>query len=260
MFEAKLDLLQMPKGVAGWRAPRIASDEDIARLTEAKAALDALLAAAETYAQGGPGTVIDIAHLDAPSLEILDQILGQGEVQATLENGSRTRIQEAVMPGLWRVHGEDVHYLEVGDVPEMLRQVADTGRAELAIPPALPEGAMNVLPVLAEIRDTMGKVRRGEKTREINLTLLPMTPVDLNVLAEALGLGRVTILSRGYGNCRITACACRGVWRISYFNSDDKMILDVVEVGDIPAAALAAREDLADSADRLRQVIKAYWP
>ncbi|MGC2855883.1 hydrogenase expression/formation C-terminal domain-containing protein [Novispirillum sp. DQ9] len=250
----------MPRGVASWRAhtPRLTSDEDIARMVEAKAALLALLDGARAYAEGGPAVRVDISHLDAASLDVIDQILGQGEVQSVVGG---VRVQEAVMPGLWRLHdGAAAHALEVGDIPAIVRDAANALSANLALPEALPEGAMNVAPVLVEIADAMARVRPGVKEREINLTLLPMTPVDLNVLAEALGTGDLTILSRGYGNCRITACAARGVWRVSYFNSDDKMILDVVEVGDVPEAALAAREDVADAAERLEQVIAAYWP
>lgn len=259
MFEG-LNVTAMPRGVASWQAhtPRVVSDEDVARMVEAKAALAALLDAARAYADGGPSARIDISHLDAASLDVIDQILGQGEVQSVV---GTVRVQEAVMPGLWRLHdGASGHALEVGDIPAVVRAAADTRPTGLTLPETLPEGAMNVAPVLVEIADAMTLVRPGAKEREINLTLLPMTPVDLNVLAEVLGTGALTILSRGYGNCRITACAARGVWRVSYFNSDDKMILDVVEVGDVPAAALAAREDVADAADRLEQVIGAYWP
>jgi hydrogenase-1 operon protein HyaF len=256
MFEG-LTVSKMPAGVASWHPPQVARDEDVALLTGAKDALLTLLDAAKAYAEGGPAVVVDISHLDAANLDVIDQILGQGEVQAVV---GATRVQEAVMPGLWRLNSDAAQALEVADISGIVRAFANTLPATLDIPAALPEGSMNVGPVLVEIADAMTLVQPGSKEREINLTLLPMTPVDLNVLAETLGTGGLTILSRGYGNCRITACAARGVWRTSYFNSDDSMILDVVEVGDVPAAALAAREDVADAADRLEQVISAYWP
>ncbi|KJS41488.1 MAG: hypothetical protein VR70_04930 [Rhodospirillaceae bacterium BRH_c57] len=258
MFEI-LDVPTMPRGVASWHAPRVATgtDTDVALLTGAKAALAALLDAARAYAEGGPAAIIDISDLDAANLEVIDQVLGQGEVQSVV---GETRVQEAVMPGLWRLQNGHSQALEVGDIPGAVRTAATALPATLDIPSDLPEGAMNVAPVLVEIADAMTLVQPGTKEREINLTLLPMTPVDLNVLAETLGTGGLTILSRGYGNCRITGCAARNVWRVSYFNSDDTMILDVVEVGDVPAAALAAREDVAEAADRLEQVIDAYWP
>jgi len=97
----------------------------------------------------------------------------------------------------------------------------------------------------------------GSPAHVVNLSLLPHTPEDLDWLAEALGEGATTILSRGYGNCRITACAQPQVWRVQFYNSTDQLILDTFEVSEIPEVALAAPEDLADSAGRIREVIEA---
>ncbi len=91
----------------------------------------------------------------------------------------------------------------------------------------------------------------------VNLSLLPHTPEDLEWLESALGTGGVTILSRGYGNCRITATALAHVWKVQFFNSQDILILDTFEVTAMPEVALAAAEDLSDSAARIRAVIEA---
>ena len=72
-----------------------------------------------------------------------------------------------------------------------------------------------------------------------------------------MGEGAVTMLSRGYGNCRITATAIPHVWRVQFFNSQDTLILDTFEVTTVPEVACAAPEDLADSAKRLVQVLEA---
>jgi hydrogenase-1 operon protein HyaF len=58
-------------------------------------------------------------------------------------------------------------------------------------------------------------------------------------------------LSRGYGNCRITSTRLANVWWVQYFNSMDKMILNTIEVVDIPEVARAAKEDFEESAERL---------
>jgi hydrogenase-1 operon protein HyaF len=39
-----------------------------------------------------------------------------------------------------------------------------------------------------------------------------------------------------------------GVWRVQFFNSMDTLILDTLEVTDMPEVVLAAPEDLSDSA------------
>ncbi|MCE8470492.1 hydrogenase expression/formation protein, partial [Rhodovulum sulfidophilum] len=59
------------------------------------------------------------------------------------------------------------------------------------------------------------------------------------------------------GNCRVAATATPNVWRVQFFNSMDSLILDTFEVTDMPEVALAAPEDLTDSAARLREVLEA---
>ena len=95
--------------------------------------------------------------------------------------------------------------------------------------------------------------RPGSETHVVNLTLLPVTPEDLDYLVVHLGGGPVTILSRGYGNCRISSTALPHTWWVQYFNSMDQLIRNTIEVDDVPVVALAAPEDLEDSIVRLRE-------
>lgn len=62
------------------------------------------------------------------------------------------------------------------------------------------------------------------------------------------------------GNCRIVSAGSRNLWRPLYCNAHDKMILHVLQLGDMPAAALAAQDDLADSAEPLHAILGAYYP
>ena len=64
------------------------------------------------------------------------------------------------------------------------------------------------------------------------------------------------MLSRGYGNCRIVNTRAAGIWRVTYFNSQDMIILDTLEVGSVPEVACAAQQDLEDSAERLAEVLE----
>lgn len=81
---------------------------------------------------------------------------------------------------------------------------------------------------------------------------------DLAFLIERLGEGPLTILSRGYGNCRISSTAVENVWWVQYFNSQDKNILNTLEIGGVPIVAAAAKEDIQDSAQRLDEIMDAY--
>ena len=111
--------------------------------------------------------------------------------------------------------------------------------------------------LIVELLDKSAAYQPGQEPHVINLTLLPHTEPDLAWLDIALGEGAVTVLSRGYGNCRITATATRGIWRVQFFNSMDALILDTFEVTEMPEIAIAASEDLADSAKRIEAVLEA---
>ena len=73
----------------------------------------------------------------------------------------------------------------------------------------------------------------------------------MECLPQTLGVGAVTILSRGYGNCRITSTLLPNVWWVQYFNSMDTLILNTIEISEVPEVALASQEDYEDSIERL---------
>jgi hydrogenase-1 operon protein HyaF len=120
---------------------------------------------------------------------------------------------------------------------------------------ALPPNVQNAPLLIEEVRDQSRRWRVGQLPHVINLTLLPVSPEDIAFLDHHLGTGRVLVLSRGYGNCRISNTRLPHCWRVVYYNSMDKVILNTVEVVDMPEVAMAAPEDLQDSHDRLCEVM-----
>jgi hydrogenase-1 operon protein HyaF len=86
-----------------------------------------------------------------------------------------------------------------------------------------------------------------------------MSPVDMTFLQESVGNGPIQLTSRGYGTCRVLATGVRNVWSVQFFNAMDTIILDTLEVGGVPAVARAADEDFEDSAERLQEIIEAYF-
>ena len=118
---------------------------------------------------------------------------------------------------------------------------------------------MNVMPVLAEIQERMSAYRPGDDNHVITFSLFPMTPEDMSFLQETLGPGPVTLVSRGYGTCRIAATGARGVWSVQFYNAMDTIVLDTLEIGGVPGAARAAEDDFRDSAVRLSEIEDAYF-
>lgn len=175
-----------------------------------------------------------------------------------------TLIQETAFAGLWRVIGLDESgavlsdHTEIGRFPGLLsRRLRD----EPVWP--LPESAVAgvrsaVAGVLSELRPRLASRIRVEDVQShvVALTLLPLSQEDIVWMAKAFGVGPAVILSRGYGNCRITSTRVQNLWWVQYFNSEDKMILNTLEVAAVPDAAQAAPEDLLASASRLRDWAK----
>jgi hydrogenase-1 operon protein HyaF len=129
-----------------------------------------------------------------------------------------------------------------------------TSAADLPAP-AYPAGCMNAQALVEEIRLQAAAWQPGEAAHIINLTLLPVSDADLDTLYIWLGHREVSILSRGYGNCRITSTRLKNVWWVQYFNSMDTLILNSIEVVGMPEVALASDEDFVDSVERLREYL-----
>ncbi len=246
---------------------KLASLDGVELAKNCPSAIELLSKVAATVAgrnSDAPTQLFRLGNLNDLERNLIADVLGEGEVGGVvaLPDGSVAQIQESVLAGIWRVRLETdtAHdYIEVGAIPEIVRRAAiDLTATDLAVA-AAPEGAMNVLPVLAEIRERALAWRPGARSQIINFTLLPMSPVDMSFLQQSVGNGPIQLVSRGYGTCRVLATGIQNVWSVQYFNAMDTIILDTLEVGGVPAVALAADEDFEDSAERLREIIEAYF-
>lgn len=259
-----LDYLPMPQGMATYQAPALPEPEDMAGHERALQALREVLAALRAHLNGDAAQPVLLDDLPPADLALVNQALGEGEVSARVlpEPGlGSAQVQESVFAGVWRVveqtsDGLVRDSIEVGAVPQLLKRAArEDGRS--GPPPArpTPAGVMNAPALITELQDHRQQWRAGQPAEVVNLTLLPLTPQDIGFLDDQLGTGRVLILSRGYGNCRITDTRVPNTWRVVYYNSQDTVILNSVEVTDLPEVACAAREDLEDSLERLTEVL-----
>jgi hydrogenase-1 operon protein HyaF len=255
-----LDYLVMPTAMSTWRAPALPQPEDVAALADARACLRRVVAALVAVLDDPRHATrqVPVAGLDAANRALLHQVLGEGEVAVRVDvDGRALRVQESVFAGVWRVHGDGVDAIEIGPVPSVLRDQAPASAAAIAAlsvaDPALPGDVMNAPAILTELAEYLRRWRPGRAAEVINLTLLPLSAGDLDYLGRRLGSGGATILSRGYGNCRITRTALGSVWQLVYYNSQDQVILQTLEVGGVPDVVCAAVEDLQDSHERLAE-------
>lgn len=265
--DEELNYLPMPKDMATYRPAILPESEDLQDYPYVLTLLQKLQALLDRRVAGQSGTerFLTLEGVQAVEKKLLGQILAEGEVSILFDtgDGGHIEIQETGLPGVWwhRMLDADktCHYqtLEVGMIPQLVRESTfDDAVMDVPMPDAasLPETVINAPWLLAELQEQVQQQNFGHV---INLTLLPLTEDDLSLLTTHLGTGKVAILSRGYGNCRITATAVEDVWWVQYYNSTDTLILNTLEVVEVPLVACASPEDLEDSAARLREIREA---
>jgi hydrogenase-1 operon protein HyaF len=259
-----LEYLQMPQEMMTYVMPQVSTDLKLHELEQARISVLKLQKNLAAFPSVSPP--IELTALNENNRRFIDELLGEGEVSVICSGEQKIRIQESVLAGVWRLQKLDAQRqivsdtLEVGIIPQQLLLSAFSGAAEQINTDwtELPLGVMNAPPLLAELNAKIAGYKPGGETHTINLSLLPQTEQDLAFLTQRLGGGLATILSRGYGNCRITATGTAFVWWVQYFNSDDTLILNTLEVSDVPSVACASPEDIADSQERLQEILKVY--
>jgi hydrogenase-1 operon protein HyaF len=257
-----LEYMPMPSGMMTYHAPALPEPAEATGIAAALDVLDTVLEALNAFRKGQPAYAIDIGGLDAGNRRFIDEALGEGEV--SIIGGGALQAQESVLAGLWRVRladaGETRDLVEVGHLPVGIAEAAFSGLSLGIRPPegASPVGLLAAPSLLAELHNVLTSAGGATATHAINLSLLPHTEEDLEFLDRHLGKGTVHILSRGYGNCRISSTATRNVWWVRYYNSEDALILNSLEVAPIPEVAFAAIEDIHDSAERLGEILDVY--
>lgn len=255
--EGEINYMPLPSGMRTY-STHIPDIDDPQSVEAALLLLNDIANACDETANDGKNRDFDISDLNQHSRKLLAETLGQGEVSAKIRGVPAIAAQESVFAGVWVLSGNGVERVEVGSMPNIAYKRANIPhRPAIGVLAQKNEGVLNAPPILSELIAKSQEYHENAPTHVVNMTLLPHTEEDLEWLGEALGEGAVTILSRGYGNCRITALAQPHVWRVQFYNSMDTLILDTFEVTPMPEVALAAKEDIIDSAERIREVIEA---
>ena len=261
--EEAVEFMPMPREMATFEMPGLPEPGPNHDIAGAHDVLEAFVSHLGAWLDaGGQAPALDLVGLAPDARRVLDETLGEGEVAAIVEGDWQIRIQESVFTGVWREQHVDADgtlrhdYLLAAPIPSVVAALARERAAPTLRALALPAGAMNVPALMHELQDAMDRSGPDVPAHVINLTLLPLSPEDSAHLDQVLDGGAVVILSRGFGNCRISSTAARHVWRVQYFNNMQTLILNTVEVVEIPEAAIAAREDLVESRLRLAELVQ----
>jgi hydrogenase-1 operon protein HyaF len=261
--EEAIEFMAMPREMSTFEMPVLPEPGPDTDVAGARDVLQAFLSHLQRWlADDGAPVALDLAGLPPATLRVLNETLGEGEVSVLVAGVDEIRIQETVFSGVWRQQhfqssGALLHdVLLAAPIPplagDVARQRGATRLRELPLPP----GAMNVPALLTELQDAMQRCGPGTPAHVVNLTLLPLSVEDAAHIDQLLEGGSVVILSRGFGNCRISSTAARDLWRVQYFNNMNTLILNTLEVVDMPEVALAAREDIVESVERLADLVQ----
>jgi hydrogenase-1 operon protein HyaF len=260
-----ISYIDMPSDMSMYRPPTMPEPDAVADLSGAREAMQWLQVALKNSADNCAPQLADLTALDDKNRDLVNQILGEGEVSINYAGEIRARTQEAVIAGVWRTayfDAEDrtmIDLLEVADAPHVVRLSGATLHEINTQPDNVPDGVMNALPILVELESHCSAYETSQTPHAINLTLLPLSDADLIFLDEQLGRGPVDTLSRAYGKCQVISTLVPNVWWVRFYNSMGILILNTLEVVDVPAVVRAAPEDLQDSAERLEDLLQFCW-
>ena len=261
-----LSYIDMPGDMWTYQPPSMPEPDAVIDLVGAREAMLWLRDALRRYNETSKPEFADLTALDDKERDLVNQILGEGEVAIKTTGAAPARTQEAVLAGVWRTMYFDtddkviLDLLEVADAPHVTRLPAAELQEINPNPDELPEDVINALPILVELAAYCSDYETTRAPQSINLTLLPLTEADLVFLDEQLGRGPVDTLSRAYGKCQVISTRVPNVWWVRFYNSMGSLILSTLEVVDVPAVICAAPEDLQDSATRLEGLLTPYWP
>ena len=260
-----ISYIDMPKDMSTYQPPRLLEPEVVSEMAGARDTMLWLRDALGRFNDTQEPQLANLTALDADNRDIVNQILGEGEVSVTQNGPVRAITQESILAGVWRTlyldEDDQVTFdlLEVAGVPHYVR-MQETGERDIVLNlEDAPADAVNAPSILFELDSYRKQYTNGQPQKVINLSLLPLTDADIGFLDEKLGQGSVDILSRSYGKCQVSTTLVPNVWWVRYYNSMNILILNTLEVVDVPHVACAAPEDLRDSASRLDEILSPYW-
>jgi hydrogenase-1 operon protein HyaF len=258
--------IDMPSDMDRYDPPLMPGAEEVRHLTGAKEVMMWLRTALAECSTTQQRQLADLTQIDDDSRKLVNQILGEGEVSVNYDGTPRAKVQESVLAGIWRTFYFDeddkiaIDLLEVADVPHLVSAKPEYAKPIDTTEPLSSLEVPNAMPLLIELEDRRLQYELSGNAHSINLTLLPLSQLELEFIDGRLGRGPVDLLSRAYGKCEVISTFSANIWWVRYYNSMGTLILNTLEITDVPLVVVAASEDIQDSANRLKELLLPYWP
>jgi len=121
--------------------------------------------------------------------------------------------------------------------------------------PAEPGLTGNAPPLLREISELLRRLLESGETAAIDLSALPLTPIDLDWLREMLGKGEIAVTLQANGESTLNETACPGVWWVTHHNENGAVTSQFIEVTFVPELVKAHPQDVIVGREHLELVI-----
>ncbi len=109
--------------------------------------------------------------------------------------------------------------------------------------------------LIHELDKRLERLAEQGATDAIDLRGLPLSAADLQMLEDFLGVGEIEARIDALGLTRVYETAYAGIWRVTYYSEDGKVVADVLEVTRQPGIITTPPGDVADACGRLREAL-----
>ncbi|MDP1644929.1 MAG: hydrogenase expression/formation protein [Thiobacillus sp.] len=113
----------------------------------------------------------------------------------------------------------------------------------------------NAPPLLRELAEQVKRLLESGEPSAIDLSALPLTPVDLDWLRDKLGSGEISVTLQAGGESTLNETACPGVWWVTHRNEQGAVTAQFIEVAWVPELVKAHPQDVAIGQEQLELLI-----
>jgi len=114
-----------------------------------------------------------------------------------------------------------------------------------------PTGMANV--IMSELKGHLQNLLESGQGHSIDLLSLPMTDADVNELADYLGVGEVKATINNIGSSSLRETAYPGVWWVTHYGDDNKVIAELIEVARVPGILVTHEDEIRHSLETIEQ-------
>jgi hydrogenase-1 operon protein HyaF len=115
--------------------------------------------------------------------------------------------------------------------------------------------AENARALLHELENHLQHLIEGGETTRIDLSGLPLNAADYDLLESVLGHGEVIATVDSLGVSEVSDTAIPGIWRIEYYNSEEVLVAEYIEVTRCPELLQTPLEEMKNGLSLLHEAM-----